>query len=176
MLLHSPQKKSSRYMVIYCKVGKSLDQSTCWKWRWKAPVLSQIEAHQWEKCLEMIAGTHQRPGKDTWSWLPDKSGNFSVSSMRSILQKSSSGSQLLAHDWLRWLPIKINIFRWRLVRNRLPTMKNLAVRGVLGSNHLCHLCKTLEEDLDHLLLSCEFANQLQGDGVHVAKILEKEED
>ncbi|KAD6453742.1 hypothetical protein E3N88_08448 [Mikania micrantha] len=32
------------------------DQSTCWKWRWKAPVLSQIEALQWEKCLELIAG------------------------------------------------------------------------------------------------------------------------
>lgn len=47
-------------------------------------------------------------------------------------------------------------FPWQAVRNRLPTLDNLATRGVLnGSGMLCLAYKKVVELVSHLFFECE---------------------
>lgn len=36
--------------------------------------------------------------------------------------------------WVKSVPLKIQTFTWNLVQNRLPTLSNLATRGVVPMN------------------------------------------
>jgi len=64
----------------------------------------------------------------------------------------------LAPSYLIWhkdVPLKVIIFVWRLIWNRLPTKDNLRNRGILShENHLCVGGCRLEETSHHLFLSC----------------------
>jgi len=61
-------------------------------------------------------------------------------------------SELVSHHQV---PLKVSIFSWRLLRNRLPTKANLAARGVLNSEAtLCGIGCSHVETTEHLFLSC----------------------
>lgn len=42
--------------------------------------------------------------------------------------------------WHRHVPVKVSIFSWRLLRNRLPTKANLVARGILSQE--AQMCVT----------------------------------
>ncbi|KAL7587905.1 hypothetical protein Lser_V15G40076 [Lactuca serriola] len=52
--------------------------------------------------------------------------------------------------WNNWVPIKLNIFIWRLRLNSLPTRANLSYRGILLDSILCPVCSAMIESIDHL--------------------------
>jgi len=57
--------------------------------------------------------------------------------------------------WHHQVPLKVSIFAWRLLRNRLPTKGNLAARGVLSPKvTICALGCDHVETSEHLFLSC----------------------
>ncbi|KAF5765755.1 putative transcription factor WD40-like family [Helianthus annuus] len=62
--------------------------------------------------------------------------------------------------WSKWVPKKINIFVWRAVLNRLPTVSNLQVRNCFSSDIKCCLCDDSEETAEHLLCSCIVASRV----------------
>jgi hypothetical protein len=45
--------------------------------------------------------------------------------------------------WHRQVPLKVSIFAWRLLRDRLPTKTNLVVRGII-THHLIYVCPVVE--------------------------------
>ncbi|PNX56901.1 glutamate-gated kainate-type ion channel receptor subunit GluR20, partial [Trifolium pratense] len=57
--------------------------------------------------------------------------------------------------WQSQVPLKVSIFAWRLLRDRLPTKANLVSRGILSTaTHHC-VCGCGEvESAQHLFLSC----------------------
>ncbi|GKB58621.1 RNA-directed DNA polymerase, eukaryota, partial [Tanacetum coccineum] len=57
-------------------------------------------------------------------------------------------------------PIKVNIFAWRARRDCLPTRVNLMHRGVDLTTSNCPICHEFEEDINHILLSCDFAKSV----------------
>nr|GEU58809.1 RNA-directed DNA polymerase, eukaryota [Tanacetum cinerariifolium] len=59
--------------------------------------------------------------------------------------------------WVRYIPIKINVFAWRARRDCLPTRVNLMRRGVTLDSVNCPFCNTDEEDIHHVLFRCEVA-------------------
>ena len=57
--------------------------------------------------------------------------------------------------WHKKVPLKVSIFAWRLLRDRLPTRQNLAHRGILPLEaRLCLAGCGQVEDVNHLFLSC----------------------
>ena len=63
--------------------------------------------------------------------------------------------------WLKQIPLKINIFIWRLLMNRLETKMNLFRRNILDyNNFFCSAACRFVEDQDHLFFSCAFYGQL----------------
>lgn len=56
--------------------------------------------------------------------------------------------------WNNWVPIKLNIFIWRLRLNGLPTRFTLSNQGILMDSILCPVCSTTVESIEHLFATC----------------------
>ena len=58
--------------------------------------------------------------------------------------------------WKRHIPLKIKIFGWLLLRQRLMT-RSFRQRFCPGSSAECPLCASVSEDCSHLLFECQYA-------------------
>ncbi|GJW31555.1 RNA-directed DNA polymerase, eukaryota [Tanacetum coccineum] len=58
---------------------------------------------------------------------------------------------------IKTIPIKVNVFAWKLHLDRLPTRSNLLKRGIQVQSSLCPICNVLQEDTSHLFFSCDVA-------------------
>ncbi|KAJ0586631.1 putative reverse transcriptase zinc-binding domain-containing protein [Helianthus annuus] len=87
-------------------------------------------------------------------------GIFSVKSLKCTLQTARFSN--LGNDfiWNNWNPIKVNFLAWRVSIDRLPTLAALAHRNVISGQITCKLCDLHEEDVEHLFVSCEMAQQV----------------
>jgi len=57
--------------------------------------------------------------------------------------------------WHKDVPLKVTVFAWRLLCERLPTKDNLLRRDIIHhDNQLCLRGCRMEETTDHLFLSC----------------------
>ncbi|GJS19991.1 RNA-directed DNA polymerase, eukaryota [Tanacetum coccineum] len=103
---------------------------------------------------------------DRWSWLLDPSGDFLVKSTREIIDDSMLPKTDVPTRWVKSIPIKINIFAWRVSLDKLPTRLNLSLRGLDIPSIICPLCSIVVESTSHLLFSCQLAHQLMIKVVH----------
>ncbi|GJU98501.1 RNA-directed DNA polymerase, eukaryota [Tanacetum coccineum] len=63
-------------------------------------------------------------------------------------------------DGVKSVPIKVNVFAWKLFLDRLPTRLNLARRNVYVPSLDCPLCDQGEEDTSHLFFGCSAAKEV----------------
>ena len=99
-------------------------------WEWTtAPTTSQQVADLFS-LLSAIFDFDWKGGIDDWNWSADRSGLFSVNSVKKLL---ISNVQQLNNDhfrWKGWAPLKCKVMTWRATINRLPTKTELLKRGV----------------------------------------------
>ncbi|GJT34378.1 RNA-directed DNA polymerase, eukaryota, reverse transcriptase zinc-binding domain protein [Tanacetum coccineum] len=69
-----------------------------------------------------------------------------------VLATSSSPTR-----WSKILPIKVNVFLWRMFLDRLPTRSNLSNRGLDIPCTLCPNCGIGVESRNHLFFGCSMA-------------------
>ncbi|XP_024639917.1 uncharacterized protein [Medicago truncatula] len=96
-------------------------------------------------------------GGDSWVWLPDPIGGFKVRGAYEVLTATVNPNKDSALElvWHHQVPLKILIFAWSLIRDRLPTRANLAAHGILQlDTALCVAGCGMIETTDHLFLSC----------------------
>nr|GEX65127.1 hypothetical protein [Tanacetum cinerariifolium] len=77
--------------------------------------------------------------------------------VRTILDDIFFHSVANATRWVKYIPIKINVFAWRARLDRLPARSNLVRRGVVLDSYLCPLCGFVPEDIHHVLFRCDTA-------------------
>ncbi|GJS71805.1 RNA-directed DNA polymerase, eukaryota [Tanacetum coccineum] len=80
--------------------------------------------------------------------------------VRILLDECFLSKAPAATRWVIYVPIKINVFAWKVFLDRLPTRSNLQHRGVLVSDLLCPLCSSAQEDSSHLFFSCRLATDI----------------
>ncbi|GKB49550.1 RNA-directed DNA polymerase, eukaryota, reverse transcriptase zinc-binding domain protein [Tanacetum coccineum] len=96
---------------------------------------------------------------DSWLWTLDSSG-FSVASIRYLVDSKTLDTTPNATRWIRHIPIKVNIFIWRLMLNKLPSRVNLDRRGIDVNSILCPICQMDIETINHIFFSCDMALDL----------------
>ncbi|GJT49455.1 ALP1-like protein [Tanacetum coccineum] len=84
-------------------------------------------------------------------------GEFCVKDVRNLLDATFLPKADSPTRWIKTIPIKVNIFAWKVSLDRLPTRSNLARRGVLVPSSSCLICNVSDEDLAHLLFRCDLA-------------------
>ncbi|GJR21605.1 RNA-directed DNA polymerase, eukaryota, reverse transcriptase zinc-binding domain protein [Tanacetum coccineum] len=78
---------------------------------------------------------------DTWKWSLGSATCFLVASVRYLIDSKTLDTAPNATRWLRNIPIKVNIFIWRLMLNKLPSKVNLDKKGIDVGLILCPICQ-----------------------------------
>jgi hypothetical protein len=102
-------------------------------WAWEEELLGECQTL-------LLSVTLQVESPNRWQWLPGPDVGYSVHDAYQILTSQDSVILGEAEDllWHRQVPLKVSIFAWRLLRDRLPTKSNLVSRGILAPDiHDC---------------------------------------
>ncbi|CAJ2678808.1 unnamed protein product [Trifolium pratense] len=132
-----------------------------WEWRrqlraWEEEMLGECQSLLLDISL-------QDQTIDRWQWSPDPDIGYTVGGAYQLLTSHASVTLDDAENlvWHSQVPLKVSIFAWRLLRDRLPTRVNLVTRGVLSSTAgTCVFGCGAAELAHHLFLSCSFAGSL----------------
>ncbi|GJV65694.1 RNA-directed DNA polymerase, eukaryota [Tanacetum coccineum] len=98
---------------------------------------------------------------DRWFWDLNGDGVFQVKDVRSMLDEAFLPKMEVPTRWIKSIPIKVNVFAWKLYLDRLPTRSNLSRRNVSLPSLACPLCDHVLEDSSHLFFGCSVAKDIQ---------------
>lgn len=98
--------------------------------------------------------------QDTVTWRWEKSGCFSVKSFYRALERGPLIREEVSNIWKIKGPLRVMIFGWLMLRNRILTVDNLVARGWAMVN-MCIICKKDSETVKHLFGDCQTANQIR---------------
>lgn len=148
---------------------EQLDGVWRWKLRWRRSLFAWVESLLVELliCINNVSKKNQP--EDSWWWLCDPSAVYSLKSAFHILQTSIANSSGLANLqnsdffkklWCNKVPMKLMVFAWQMILDRIPTKCNLQKRNILNQNQslTCALCSQHEESMMHLFFNCNFAS------------------
>ncbi|GJS38524.1 RNA-directed DNA polymerase, eukaryota, reverse transcriptase zinc-binding domain protein [Tanacetum coccineum] len=93
-------------------------------------------------------------------WSLDASEGFLVASVHSLVDSHILDTDNEATRWNRNIPIKVNVFLWRLKLNKLPYRVNLDRRGIEVGSILCPSCLDDFETVNHSFFNCGMAKDL----------------
>ena len=126
-------------------------------WTWRRRLLA------WEEELVMECSGLWSPivlqdyVLDRWRWILDPINGYSVKGTYEFLTLSDTSRERGIYDaaWLKHVPLRVSIFVWRLLRNRLPTKDNLVRRRVLHHDDIyCIGSCGVQESTCHLFFRC----------------------
>ncbi|GJY89098.1 RNA-directed DNA polymerase, eukaryota, partial [Tanacetum coccineum] len=105
------------------------------------------------------------PMSDRYVWSLNGSEDFSVASIRKVIDDSYLPSISSRTRWIKNVPIKVNILTWKIKMDALPTRFNLSRRGIDIESISCPICDCGVETSSHLFFRCSLSRQI------VSKIL-----
>ncbi|MFS7996547.1 putative reverse transcriptase zinc-binding domain-containing protein [Helianthus anomalus] len=104
-----------------------------------------------------MAQVYLQDRRDTWVWIGDSDGKFSVGAMKRLLGKGTDRSNNFVLEWCKWIPIKCNVFCWRAEMDQFPTKTTLRNRNIIIDDTLCPICGCDDESVDYLFTGCGVA-------------------
>nr|GEX30227.1 hypothetical protein [Tanacetum cinerariifolium] len=119
-----------------------------------------VEAQQLSQIHELISSSYLANMEDCWVWTLNGNGLFRVSDIRILIDDFFLPKEEVATRWIKYFPIKINIFAWKVSLDRLPTRLNLVHRGVQVSSLDCPVCSLVHGSSSHILFSCYMATDI----------------
>ena len=137
---------------------KLVDLSLDYSFRRKARV--GAEQVQYNALFNLVRTVNLVPCSDRWVWTLENSGEFSVASIRKVIDDN----RLLQVDtmtrWIKCVPIKVNVLAWKVKMDVLPTRLNISRRGIDIDTILCPVCECGVASSKHLFFSCCLARQV----------------
>ncbi|XP_024628914.1 uncharacterized protein [Medicago truncatula] len=149
-----------------CSVGEMVGRglgSDGGAWVWRRRLFAWEEESVRECSLLFHNIVLQDSVCDTWQWLLDPVHGYTVRGVYRFLTTTSNmvDRSLVDDVWKKHVPLKVSLLVWRLLRNRIPTKDNLALRGVLSSTDMaCALGCVCNETVNHLFLQCTLSTDL----------------
>ncbi|XP_071694611.1 uncharacterized protein [Rutidosis leptorrhynchoides] len=131
-----------------------------WSWLWRREHRSGAEQLQHAQLLFLLDSVSFSGEPDHWWWDKSNDGVFYTHSARKIIDSSYHASFSFKTVWCNYVPIKVNIFIWRLKLHRLATLRNLEAKGLTFDNSCCGLCDVSEESHSHLFVRCDTSYQI----------------
>nr|GEV95531.1 RNA-directed DNA polymerase, eukaryota [Tanacetum cinerariifolium] len=145
-------KETDKDSTVASKFGSSSVDAS-----FRRSVCDGLERQQWDDLNSVSGSVTLFASKDIWICDLNGDGVFRVKEVRTILDDIFLPSAADATRWVKYIPIKINVFAWHARLDRLPTRSNLVRRGVVLDSYLCSLCGLVPEDIHHVLFRCDTA-------------------
>jgi len=133
------------------------DGGAAWEWRRRLLAWEEESVSQCASVLHNVV--LQDHIIDRWRWLLDPINGYSVEGTYSYL--TAPGIHLecgMSVDlWKKQVPLKVSVFVWRFLRNRIPTKDNLLPRRIISLDDTsCTGGCGSSETVTHLLIHCDF--------------------
>ncbi|KAF5807368.1 putative reverse transcriptase zinc-binding domain-containing protein [Helianthus annuus] len=135
-----------------------MGQILSFDWKWKGQPGSGDMLSEFMNLLSLLSNYHFDSREDQWAWNINGATEFSVSMVKKELMKEDNNSSGSGFEWNLWAPIKVNLFVWRLLLDRISTAYNLYKRGIIHQMVDCKLCGDSPETTDHMVTSCYIAS------------------
>nr|GEW64099.1 RNA-directed DNA polymerase, eukaryota [Tanacetum cinerariifolium] len=97
---------------------------------------------------------------DRWVWSLEGSSDFTVSSVRKLIDDVLLPEVSSKTRWIKAVPIKVNVHAWKVKIDCLPTRFNISRRGRDIESILCPICGNVVESSRNLLFTCRFSSEL----------------
>lgn len=105
---------------------------------------------------------------DSWTWQKAAGHTYTVAEEYKQIVREMDDAQehIVAWSemiWIRWTPQRLKFFVWRVLLDRIATLRNLKRRRILGDEEstACRLCESQEdESVFHIFFTCSFANSV----------------
>nr|GEX37272.1 hypothetical protein [Tanacetum cinerariifolium] len=118
------------------------------------------EDEQYRDLCTLTSGVFLPNMHDRCYWSLNANGDFSVSSLRNLIDDVHLPKSDTPTRWIRFVPIKLNITAWKICLDRLPTMFNLSSRGLDSLSIIFPLCNISAESTSHVFFFCHVASQV----------------
>ncbi|GKE26097.1 RNA-directed DNA polymerase, eukaryota, reverse transcriptase zinc-binding domain protein [Tanacetum coccineum] len=119
-----------------------------------------VELEQFTDMINSLADLQLLNMQDRWFWSLSRSGDFSVASVRKIIDDHLLPEVSSKFSWRMMVPIKVNILAWKVKLDVLPTRFNLSKRGLDINSILCPICENHAESSSHLFFACSMARDI----------------
>ncbi|XP_076941406.1 uncharacterized protein LOC143610952 [Bidens hawaiensis] len=124
---------------------------------WRIETTSVETISEMQDVQNLLSKVVLSEAKDKWVWEADSGGIFSVTSVKSLLNRGRNLQKNNEMRWVSWVPIKVNVLMWRIEMERIPTRLALVRRNIRIQDTLCPLCDAVTESAGHLFIDCSFA-------------------
>nr|GEX06703.1 hypothetical protein [Tanacetum cinerariifolium] len=148
LISHCKIKKRKKHTSVADKMRTSISFS------FRRPVRGGVESQQHDHLSVLLDSVILSNMEDRWFWDLNGDGVFRVKDVRILLDEAFLPKMEVPTLWIKSIPIKVNVFAWKLFLDRLPTRSNLAQRNVSIPSLACPLCDLALEDSFHLFFGC----------------------
>ncbi|GJX49790.1 RNA-directed DNA polymerase, eukaryota, reverse transcriptase zinc-binding domain protein [Tanacetum coccineum] len=100
------------------------------------------------------------PMSDRYIWSLEGSGDFSVASIRKVIDDKFLPNVSSKTRWVKYVPIKVNILAWKVKMEALPVRFNISRRGIDIGSIVCPVCESGVETASHLFFKCSLLRQI----------------
>ncbi|GJT86952.1 RNA-directed DNA polymerase, eukaryota [Tanacetum coccineum] len=91
---------------------------------------------------------------DRWYWSLEGSGDFSVASVRKLIDDIRLPEVSSQTRWIKAVPIKVNVLAWKGRLDGLPSRLNISRKGMDITSILCPICDRKVEFVSHVFFAC----------------------
>ncbi|KAJ0615259.1 hypothetical protein HanIR_Chr02g0072091 [Helianthus annuus] len=96
------------------------------------------EIEKWQGCSSSLDSTSLTGSCDSWAWIGDVSGDFSVVAFKKLMLNLDGLRDNYVLEWCKWILAKCNIFMWREELNWLP-MKDAILKYSYRCGLMCFM-------------------------------------
>ncbi|GKE39699.1 RNA-directed DNA polymerase, eukaryota [Tanacetum coccineum] len=162
------KSKGFDFMSLCSKQVGNSNNTSFWLDIWKGdstlyddfpriPVRGGIKLNQFNDLVLFIDSVSLSSSLDRWVCNAFGDGIFRVKDIQNSIDDLFLPSGPEITRWVKFIPIKINVFTWRARRDCLPTRANLIRRCVFIESVNCPICGLHEENAHHIFFQCDLA-------------------
>ncbi|GKC19635.1 RNA-directed DNA polymerase, eukaryota, partial [Tanacetum coccineum] len=126
----------------------------------RRPPRGGVEQFQFEHLKVKMEGCILADMMDRWFWALKGSGDFTVASVRKMIDDFMLPEVSSKTRWIKAVPIKVNVHAWKVKLDGLPTRLNISRRGIDIESILCPMCGKAVESTSHIFFTCQTSSEI----------------
>lgn len=131
-----------------------------WRIRWSNPRPTGLQREE-EQLLSLLSEASLSAGNDSAVWRFSSDRAYSMNSFYKLLADGGLHCPMAKNIWKSKVLLKVQVFTWLALNDRILTYENLQKRNWLGfTGQLCSFCGRKKESTYHLLLRCPLAESI----------------
>nr|GEV28236.1 ribonuclease H-like domain-containing protein [Tanacetum cinerariifolium] len=102
-------------------------------------------------------------------WSLESLGEFTVASVRKLIDDKWLPGADNKTRWIKYVPIKINVHAWKVMSDSIPTKLNISRQGISIDSLSCVMCDNRVETSNHLFFSARGYSGVLPEKMHIGK-------